>query len=181
VAVKKTKSEVAVATELVRDAIERLEGMEDRWKHFVLNGIREGLGLGSAPALVDPRSPPPPPAPPSGTARAFMREKRPATDLQRIACLASYLARARNQTEFKGKDLKDLDHGESIADWRVAVANATKAKYLASARHGVKRLTTFGEDIVDALPDQSKVNQVRSDIRRRTPRRKGGRRRAARS
>ena len=45
----------------------------------------------------------------SATPKAFLLEKRPATDVERVTCLAYYLTHFRNLPEFKTKDITQLN------------------------------------------------------------------------
>ncbi len=95
--------------------------------------------------------------------RAFMRVKRPETDVQRVACIGYYLAQTTGNHGFSSKDLGTtytLSGGSKINLPR-ALDNATrKAKYLSNRGPREKQLTTLGEDIVEALPDQSAVREL---------------------
>jgi hypothetical protein len=90
----------------------------------------------------------------------FMAEKRPKTDMQRVACLAFYLTHHRNIQFFKTRDLTDLNKEAAqpqMSNPTVAVRNATNQQYLALAGGGSKQITTRGEEMVKALPDHEKV------------------------
>ena len=107
------------------------------------------------------------------TPKEFMRLKQPVTDVQRVACLAYYLARARGTAQFKTLDLTKLNTegaGFRFSNAAVAVSNATLAGFLAAAGGGKKQITALGEDIVDALPDQEKVKITVATIKK--PRRR---------
>jgi hypothetical protein len=145
-----------------------LENLDDKKRSFVIGavaqrfGIREGLGLR-----------PPIPGPSGGgisspgeqgvqeTPRAFLKEKRPVTDVQRIVCLAFYLTHGRGIPHFKTRDLTDLNTeaaGDKIGNATQAVKNATNQNHFISpAGKGRKQITPLGEDVVSALPDQEKV------------------------
>ena len=95
-------------------------------------------------------------------ARAFMRQKNPATDIQRIACLA-YFHMKTGQPTFTSKDIQNINtnSGGSKIDFTRALDNATrKARYISTVQGREKHLTTLGEDVVEALPDQKKVAEV---------------------
>ncbi|MGI8743941.1 MAG: hypothetical protein ACR2NN_15465 [Bryobacteraceae bacterium] len=97
------------------------------------------------------------------TPKDFMRSKQPKTDVQRIACLADYLARARETSQFKTLDLTKLNTeaaGARFSNAAVAVSNATSAGLLTAAGGEKKQITALGEDVVKALPDQQKVKLV---------------------
>jgi hypothetical protein len=98
------------------------------------------------------------------TPKAFMSSKRPITDVQRMACLAYYLTRARETTQFKTNELTKLNTdaaGDRFSNPAVAVMNATSGSgFLAPAGGGKKQITSLGEEVVDALPDQERVKAV---------------------
>jgi hypothetical protein len=94
------------------------------------------------------------------SSKQFMAEKRPKTDMQRVACLAFYLTHYRNIQFFKTRDLTDLNKEAAqpqMSNPTVAVRNATNQQYLAIAGGGSKQITTRGEEMVKALPDHEKV------------------------
>ncbi|HXM43277.1 MAG TPA: hypothetical protein VN924_18720 [Bryobacteraceae bacterium] len=111
-------------------------------------GSDNGAGLGAQPDLT------------RMTPKEFIRLKQPITDVQRVACLAYFLARSRGIAEFKTLDLTKLNTeaaGVKFSNTAVAVSNATLTGFLAPAGGGKKQITALGEDIVDALPDQERV------------------------
>jgi hypothetical protein len=94
------------------------------------------------------------------TPKEFMRSKQPKTDVQRIVCLADYLARVRETPQFKTLDVTKLNTeaaGAKFSNAAVAVGNATSAGLLAAAGGRKKQITALGEDVVKALPDQEEV------------------------
>jgi hypothetical protein len=107
------------------------------------------------------------------TPKDFMRSKQPKTDVQRIACLADYLVRARETSQFKTLDLTKLNTeaaGAKFSNVAVAVSNATGAGLLTAAGGGKKQITALGEDVVKALPDQENVKLVLQNAKK--PRKK---------
>lgn len=108
--------------------------------------------------------------------KEFMRRKSPRTDVHKVACLAFYLSRYRNQREFKTADLTTLNNdadGVKIGNATQAVNNAAKqSHFFSSVGKGKKRITTLCEDVVDALPDHEKAKQiiVEKGPKRRKPR-----------
>ena len=95
--------------------------------------------------------------------RAFIRLKRPATDVQRVACLGYYLAQTTGEPGFTSKAISTAhtDSGGSQINLPRALDNATRgAKYLSNRGPREKQLTTLGEDVVNALPDQAAVKAV---------------------
>jgi hypothetical protein len=112
------------------------------------------------------------------TPKEFLRTKNPQSDVQRMACLGYYLNLQRGQSHFKTKELTALNQeaaGTPIGNPAQAVANATKqSHYLAPAGGGKKQITAFGEEVVDALPDQAAVKEVeKNKPKKRIRRRKG--------
>lgn len=103
--------------------------------------------------------------------KEFMRRKQPATDVQRIACLAYYLTHARNTAQFKTADLTKLNTeaaGGKFSNAAVAVRNATGLSgFLAPGGGGRKQIAALGEDIVNALPDQEQVRVLIAGAKKR--------------
>lgn len=101
-------------------------------------------------------------------ARGFMRLKKPATDVQRVACLGYYHLKTTGQHGFTSKDILKLntDAGGSKFNLTRALDNATRqSKYLASRGGRDKQLTTLGEDMVEALPSQEAVKAAEEATR----------------
>ena len=155
---------------ILKTAIERL-GI-DGTVLSAQGGLRSGTGASAAAGL-----------PVASTEVAgmrpkdFMRSKQPATDVQRIACLAYYLTRARSTPQFKTMDLTKLNTeaaGARFSNAAVAVMNATATSgFLAPAGGGRKQVTALGEDVVEALPNQEQVKAV-VVTGRKARRRRGG-------
>lgn len=107
----------------------------------------------------------------------FMREKDPKNDVQRVACLAFYLTNVRDTAQFKARDLAALNTeaaGPKLNMSR-AVNNAQlQNAYLAVAGSGNKQITSLGEDVVNALPDQEAVKAAEAKKRPRRRKKKGG-------
>lgn len=148
-----------------------LEPLEEEARLFVLRTTIDRLGVGALPAAGGLRLGG---AGTEGTAgggtgpadlarstpKEFIRLKQPITDVQRIACLAFYLSRARGIAQFKTLDLTKLNTeaaGVKFSNAAVAVNNATLTGLLAAAGGGKKQITALGEDVVEALPDQERV------------------------
>ena len=99
--------------------------------------------------------------------KEFMKKKNPQSDIQRAVCLGYYLAQHRQTPHFKTKDLATLNveaAGVKIGNLSQAVNNATKqSHYFAPAGKGNKQVTSHGEAVVDALPDQAAVKVVEAN------------------
>jgi hypothetical protein len=97
--------------------------------------------------------------------RAFIRLKRPNTDVQRVACLGYFLVRTTGNHGSSSKDVSKAhtDSGGSKINMTRALDNATRqAKYLSNRGPREKQLTTLGEDIVVALPQQQALKEIES-------------------
>ncbi|HBM91200.1 MAG TPA: hypothetical protein DD400_04925 [Rhodospirillaceae bacterium] len=99
----------------------------------------------------------------NGTApspKVFMSQKRPSSEIERMTCLAYYLAKHRDVHAFKTKDISKLNLETALPPFSNAAVfarNATQAGYLAKAGGGQKQITILGEEMVKALPDREKV------------------------
>jgi hypothetical protein len=96
--------------------------------------------------------------------RSFLRQKSPATDLERYVCLAYYLTHYGNTPAFTSRDITRLNGeagGHDFSNAAVTAGNALRqSKLLNKAGHGKKRITLKGEQLVEALPDRQKVKEV---------------------
>lgn len=108
----------------------------------------------SLPRFSDNRTP---------SAKDFLFEKRPHTDVDRVVCLAYYLAHYRQTPHFKTLDLSKLNTEAAqlkFSNAAYAVENATKAGFLVPASKGAKQLSALGELYVQALPDRDAARQA---------------------
>jgi len=95
--------------------------------------------------------------------KQFMAEKSPETDVERVACLAYYLAHFRDTPHFKTLDISKLNTEAAqfkFSNAAVAVNNATLQKYLVPAIKGAKQLSAAGEQFVKALPDRELAKEI---------------------
>lgn len=112
--------------------------------------------------------------------KQFLEEKQPQSDVDRVACLAYYLAHYRNMPHFKTVDISKLNTEAAqfkFSNTAVAVNNATFRGLLASAGKGNKQISAVGERFVAALPDREAAKKVLDRIRHRRGR---GKRRSSR-
>jgi hypothetical protein len=97
-------------------------------------------------------------------AKRFLIQKDPKSDLQRIACLAYYLTHGKATPQFKTRDLTTAHTDSKGPKFHLprAVGNAarTKCGYLSAVGGGKKQLTSYGELVVEALPDQEAVKAL---------------------
>lgn len=97
------------------------------------------------------------------TAKRFLSDKAPATDVERVACLAYYLTHYRGTQHFKTKDITELNTEAAqrkFSNTAVAVDNATKTGYLVPSIKGSKQLSASGERFVELLPDRDAAKAV---------------------
>lgn len=167
--------------ESLKTVLHALEPLDEIQRRFVLKTAAERLGIsGVLPAASGNNQerkdgPPASGAPFTGngggdtslggqTAKQFLKAKQPKTDVQRIACLAFFLTHSRNQPHFKTADLTSLNieaGGTRLTNPHLTVKNATNQnRYLAPVGSGAKQITTLGEDVVNALPNQEAVKTV---------------------
>ncbi|MGN6294245.1 MAG: hypothetical protein ACTHMV_15975 [Chitinophagaceae bacterium] len=100
----------------------------------------------------------------------FLRDKMPATDIERVTCLAYYLTHYRGINHFKTLDLTSLNIEAAqpkFSNAAQSVDNATKAGYLVQAVKGSKQLSVIGETFVQKLPDREAAREAASAIRSR--------------
>lgn len=109
--------------------------------------------------------------------KEFLFEKRPSTDVDRVACLAYYLAHYRGNAHFKTTDISKLNTEAAqvkFSNPSAASNNAIRSGLLTAASRGERQLTAHGERYVEALPDRTKAREVLSQARPRRPRKKSG-------
>jgi hypothetical protein len=102
------------------------------------------------------------------TAKEFIKAKSPKGEKQLVACLAWWLEHQMSTSTFKAADIakvnRDEAKGQSFnAPRALGDAARTKFGYLASVGGGKKQLSAFGEDVVNALPDQATVSALESN------------------
>jgi len=108
------------------------------------------------------------------TPKEFILQKRPSTDIEKITCLAYYLAHYRKIHEFKTEELTDLNREAQqirFSNPSASARNAVQFGYLALVGGGKKQLTTLGEEVVSVMPDRDKVKAALENNYRRRPRR----------
>jgi len=109
-------------------------------------------------------------------AKTFMLQKQPATDVERVACLAYYLTHYRDTPYFKTLDISKLNTEAAqpkFSNAAVVMDNATKMGYLVLATKGNKQLGAAGEVFVQKLPDREAAKSAMSSFRPRRKTRKG--------
>lgn len=170
----------------VAAVLKAVSPLEEKSQAFVFRMAMERLGISGASG--DSSGNPGAPGAPGGgaasggaaprDAKAFLKDKKPISEVQRVAVLAYYLDKYKQTPEFKTPDIVSLNTdagGLKIGNPARAVDNATRrSHYLVSVKGAKKKISAHGEDVVDALPDQSKVAEVEASFvsGTRRPRRK---------
>ncbi len=107
--------------------------------------------------------------------KEFLRDKKPASDVERVACLAYYLTHHRDIPHFKTVDISALNTEAAqpkFSNASMAVDNASKAGLLVQALKGAKQLSASGEHYVQLLPDRDAAREMikSSNVRRKARR-----------
>lgn len=106
----------------------------------------------------------------SASAKEFLLEKAPQTDVERVACLAYYLTHYRDTPHFKTIDISKINTEAAqrkFSNAAKAVDNATALGYLVPATKGQKQISAAGELFVQALPDRAAAKDVMAKTRPR--------------
>lgn len=160
-----------------------LKGLDAADQSLVIELTARNLGIGAPAGLrLDPGAPPAPATgnlPAGTTAKAFMAQKKPLTDVNRMVALAYFLTHHKATTRFKTKDLTTLASDEAaqpkFSNAAMAVNNAAKAKLLAAAGKGQKQITARGEALIEAMPDKERMEAALSEYPAARRRAKGKR------
>ena len=98
------------------------------------------------------------------SAKEFLKQKAPKTDLERLVCLAYYLTHTQDTPNFTTRDITKLNadaHGTDFSNAAATAMNAVRqSKLLSTAAGGKKRINTRGEALVEALPDRAKAKEA---------------------
>lgn len=99
----------------------------------------------------------------SPSPKEFIIEKKPVTDVERIACLAYYLTHYLDTPHFKTLDLSKLNTEAAqlkFSNPAQTVDNANKSGLLVPATKGQKQISAIGELYVQALPDRAAAREA---------------------
>lgn len=116
----------------------------------------------------------------SMSAKEFMLQKQPRTDVERVATLAYYLTHYRSTPHFKTLDISKMNTEAAqpkFSNAAKAVDNAARNGYLVQATKGNKQLSAPGEQFVQALPDRDAAKSAMSKMRQRRKSRKSAEKR----
>lgn len=109
--------------------------------------------------------------------KEFIIDKKPRTDVERVACLAFYLAHYRETQQFKTTDITQLNAEAAqprFGNPAQTIKNAMRGGLIVQATKGMRQLSALGERFVMALPDREAAGALLQDLRRK-PRKKRNR------
>jgi len=155
-----------------RDVIDRVIRFDDETRRRIFRTALTFYGLdmpsGAHPAAFSNRA--------ERSAKDFLIQKQPKTDVERVACLAYYLSHYRDTPQFKTLDISKLNTEAAqtkFSNAAYAVAKAVNAGLLVPVRDGLKQLSAMGERYMDALPDRVAARAVLATFRTRRGRKTG--------
>jgi hypothetical protein len=108
--------------------------------------------------------------------KEFVFQKKPQSDVERVAVLAYYLTHYRDTPYFKTLDISKLNTEAAQAKFSnaaYAVDNAAKYGYLVPASKGNKQVHAAGEIFVQALPDRDAAKEAMQSARPKRKSKKG--------
>lgn len=107
--------------------------------------------------------------------KGFLHDKQPQTDIDRVACLAYFLAHHRDAPHFKTIDISKLNTEAAqikLSNPADSIKNAVRRGLITSAGKDTKQISAVGERYVDALPDRSAAAAGMKATRARSHRKK---------
>lgn len=129
------------------------------------------------PPVLDPVAQATTPLPP----KAFLAQKKPTANAERVAVLAFYLSEYRGMARFKTADIVALNMEAAQSKLTNAARDLDNAErssgYLTTAGDGFRQLSARGEALVGALPSRADVKVALSEHpvrRRKATSKKGG-------
>ncbi|MBO0840260.1 MAG: hypothetical protein J2O49_05535 [Sciscionella sp.] len=99
--------------------------------------------------------------------------KKPATNVERIACLGYYLTHYRDTPAFKTNQITRLNTEAAERKFTHPARDVDNADrhngFIVSAGKGMKQMTSRGDALVEALPDRERVKRALADFPHRRP------------
>jgi hypothetical protein len=101
--------------------------------------------------------------------KSFISEKNPQGEVQRAVCLGFYLEKFRKQKDYINKEIEEANAEAKqfkFSNVTVPLKNAVRSGYMLivankeAGRSTARQLTSVGERVVEALPDQKAVTEV---------------------
>jgi len=105
-----------------------------------------------------------------GGIKQFVKQKGPSDDVARVTTLGYFLTYGKNLATYGYDELSNGRIEAAIAKFNLsrALSNAQRAGYITTAgKHGTYQVTSFGESLVDAMPDAEAIKKVKAQGRRR--------------
>jgi len=158
---------------IVSRIISELEPLPPAERQHVLNTVATWFKVGVAPTNAARNVQQVTPASqdekfsnrPVLSVKDFIFEKEPATEPERMACLAYYLTHYKDMPHFKTVDLTRLNTEaaqRTFSNPAVASNNASRDGFFVSApKAGFKQLSAMGERFVHALPDRTVAQEIK--------------------
>lgn len=114
------------------------------------------------------------------SAKDFVLEKDPLTEVERLACLAYYLKHYQDTPQFKTVDLSRLNTEAAqrkLSNPALTAGNAVRDGFFVQApKGGYRQLSAMGERFVQLLPNREAALQVRKRMGSRRGRPRSGNR-----
>ncbi|RPH96045.1 hypothetical protein EHM69_02470 [candidate division KSB1 bacterium] len=113
------------------------------------------------------------------SAKQFLFDKKPQSDVERIACLAYYLTHYQDLLEFQTRDVSLLNTEaaqQKFSNPSVAISNAARAGYIIPSSKSYWRISAIGEVYVRALPDRDAAKEALTDAPARRQRKSSAKR-----
>lgn len=107
--------------------------------------------------------------------KQFMLEKKPNTDIEKIACLAYYLTNYRETRHFKTLDISKLNTEaaqQKFSNAPQAANDAVKRGILVPSIKGKRQISAIGEQFVQALPDRETAKKISRHLLKRRRKKK---------
>ena len=105
------------------------------------------------------------------SAKDFVLEKDPLTEVERLACLAFYLKHYQDTPHFKTLDLSRLNTEAAqrkLSNPALTAGNAVRDGFFVQApKNGYRQLSGMGERFVQLLPNREAAQQVKKRMRGR--------------
>ena len=118
---------------------------------MVTTGIRQVIDPGNSPSAI------------INSMAEFVKNKKPLNEYQRVAVIAYYLEHKEGKKEFKNAEMSKAN---------TETARQPKIANITSVGKATHQLSTHGADIVEALPDESKVKALIAEGKSRKTRKK---------
>lgn len=173
----KAKSEENILGQILKE----LSPLDNEARLRIINSVKALYGLNGRPQPVSESGHSKPSGGNNGRdpvfsnhkdidAKTFITRKKPKTNVERIACLAYYLAHYQGIRHFKTINITELNTEAAqneISNTAGTIINALQGGYLAPATKGFKKISAFGEQYVDALPDRQSARSIMAKSRSR--------------